>query len=69
MILAVTFKEVFTRVAPSYSRAHWPEHTDEMEVHWVTVSMGGNILTYEYTDGTQGFDFMSDIKSYTTRSK
>lgn len=69
MILSITFKEMFARCAPSYSRSWWPETTDEAEVKWVAPSMDGSILTYEYMDGTRGYDFMADIKSYSTRSK
>lgn len=69
MILSITFKEVFTRNNPSYSRSWWPETTDEANVNWVTTSNDGNVLMYEYTDGSRGFDFMADIKSYNTRAK
>jgi hypothetical protein len=68
MILAVTYKEQFSRVAPAYSRAHWPEHTDEMEVNWVTQADGW--LVYEWDDESViCSDNMNVVKSYTTRSK
>jgi len=68
MILAVTYKEQFSRVAPAYSRAHWPEHTDEMEVAW--VAQIDDCLVYEWLEsGDLDSDNMNNVKFYTARSK
>lgn len=68
MILAVTYNEEFKANLPSFTRAWFPETTDEMEVNWVTQNDGW--LIYEWAESmVVDNESMANIKSYTVRSK